>query len=160
MKRKININYILGGCIVILAVLCILSIRQPINFEKEQTKREAVVKERLMHIRMAEERYRKIHGTYTGSFDNLIREKLLADSLRYIPFSDKKPFVLATSIQMSKSGRQIPLMECSAGYEDYLNGLNKNEIENLTEKANMTGQFPGLKIGDLTEDNNNVGNWQ
>ncbi len=160
MKRKININYILAGCAVVLAVLCILSIRKPISFEKEQASREMVVKARLIKIRMAEEQFKKTHGAYTGSFSNLIKGKYLADSLQYIPFAGKKKFSLEASVQVSKSGKQIPLMECSAQYQDYLQGLDKNEIENLIEEATISGQFPGLKIGDLTEDNNNVGNWQ
>ena len=58
-----------------------------------------------------------------------------------------------------KSGKQIPLMECSAAYEDYLDGLDEEAIMNVTEEANYAGRFPGLKIGDITKDNDNAGNW-
>jgi hypothetical protein len=51
-------------------------------------------------------------------------------------------------------------MECSASFRDYLDGLDENSINNLIEKANNSGNFPGLKIGDLTTDNNNAGNWE
>ena len=159
MKRKININYILGACATILFLLCLLSIYQPLHFQSELTKREAVVKERLIKIRTAEEKYKNRHGAYTGDFANLVKERLLADSLQYIPFSDGKRFSLAASTQVAKSGKQVPLMECAATYEDYLDGLNEDNIQEITEKANAMGNFPGLKIGDLTTDNNNAGNW-
>lgn len=159
MKRKININYILGTCAIVLFVLCLLSIYQPLHFQSELAKREKVVKERLVKIRTAEEKYKKRHGTYTGDFALLVKERLLADSLQYIPFTEGKRFSLTASMQVAKNGKQVPLMECTATYEDYLDGLSENEIQEITEKANAIGNFPGLKIGDLTTDNNNAGNW-
>ena len=159
MKRKININYILGTCAMVLFILCLLSIYQPLHFQSELAKREEVVKERLIKIRTAEEQYKKRHGTYTGDFTILVRERLLADTLQYIPFTEGKRFSLTASMQVAKSGKQVPLMECAATYEDYLDGLSENEIQEITEKANAIGNFPGLKIGDLTTDNNNACNW-
>ena len=46
-----------------------------------------------------------------------------------------------------------------AAYEDYLDGLDEEAIMNVTEEANYAGRFPGLKIGDITKDNDNAGNW-
>ena len=160
MKRKININYILAACAVVLALLCFLSIRKPMAFEAEQTSRETVVKEQLMHIRMAEEKFKQKHGAYTSNFDLLIKEGYLDKESQFIPFSNHKKFSLSASTQVSKSGKPIPLMECSALYEDYLVGLDSHEIDQLSQQANASGQFPGLKIGDITENSNNVGNWQ
>lgn len=51
-------------------------------------------------------------------------------------------------------------MECSAAYDDYLKGLDKNSIDNLTQAANESGRFPGLKFGDTTQPNDNAGNWE
>jgi hypothetical protein len=50
-------------------------------------------------------------------------------------------------------------MECGAGYHDYLSGMDSDEIEQLIEKANTAGQYPGLKFGDIETDNNNEVNW-
>ena len=72
---------------------------------------------------------------------------------------DGKKFSLAATTIVSKSGKQIPLMECGAAYEDFLDGLDENAIQELTEQANYAGEYPGLKIGDITTDNNNAGNW-
>lgn len=159
MKRKININYILGACALVLFLLCLMSIFQPLHFQSEMTKRETVVKQSLFKIREAEERYKSQHGVYTGDFSILVKGKYLADSLQYIPFSDKKRFSLSATTIVGKSGKQIPLMECGAQYEDYLGGLNENAIQELKENASNAGNYPGLKIGDITTDNNNAGNW-
>ena len=160
MKLKISNNYILTICVLALVVICFLSVNTPLSFEREQKKREAVVKEYLLKIRLAETKFLKAKGTYTGDFATLIREGYLADSLQYIPFSEGQKFTLQTTVQLGKSGKQIPLMECGAEYNKYLNGMNENIIANLIEKANEGGNYPGLKIGDITSDNNNAGNWE
>ena len=87
MKRKININYILGACVIVLLVLCTLSISQPLRFQSAQQEREKAVKETLMKIRTAEERYKARHGGYSGDFQTLIKGKYLQESLQYITMS-------------------------------------------------------------------------
>lgn len=155
-----NQNIILGFCVLVLVVLCRLSVERPMRFEREQAEREKAVKARLLHIRTAEERYRARKGVYTGDWATLIRAKLLADSLQYVPFSGNERFHLEASFVMGKSGRQVPVMQCGATYDQYLKGLDGNAVANLTEKANMGGRFPGLMIGDITQPNENAGNWE
>ena len=120
MKANLRNNYLLAAGVLLLVVLCFLSVYNPMEFGREQTRREAVVKRRLVMIRAAEEKYKAANGTYTNSIDTLVKAGLLADSLRYIPFSGNKEFALATSSIIGKTGKHIPLMECSAGYEEYL----------------------------------------
>lgn len=160
MKPKVKSNYILVCCVLVLVVLCFLSVNTPIRFKREQQRRELVVKQRLLKIRKAEMQYRRLYGVYTGSFGKLADAGLLADSLSYIPFAGGQRFDLTVSTSLGKSGRQIPLMECGATYRQYLQGLDANSITNLTEEANAAGRYPGLKIGDITTDNNNAGNWE
>ena len=50
-------------------------------------------------------------------------------------------------------------MECGAEYGDFLDGLDEESIQEVTDKANYAGEYPGLKIGDITTDNNNAANW-
>lgn len=66
MRKRIKNNYILGACVIIMMLLCILSVSQPIRFQKAMASREAEVKEKLMQIRQAEEKYKAKHGVYTG----------------------------------------------------------------------------------------------
>ena len=157
---KIKRNYVLGVLAAALAVACALSIYAPIRFDRLRAAREQAVKQRLVKIRYAEERYRTANGTYTDNFVELVKHGYLADSLQYIPFTEGKKFDIAVNTQIGKSGRQIPLMECGAGYEDYLEGLDGNSVSNLVEEANNAGRYPGLKIGDLITPNDNAGNWE
>jgi len=157
---KFNMNYVLGALAAALAVTCVLSIHAPMRFDGLRAEREQAVKERLVRIRYAEERYRQANGTYTDDFNELVRGGYLADSLQYVPFSGGKKFDIAVNMQTGKSGRQIPLMECGAEYGEYLNGLDGNSISNLVEEAESAGRYPGLKIGDLTTPNDNAGNWE
>ena len=130
------------------------------RFKRQCEEREAVVKERLMQIRQAEERFRKDTGEYAPDFTALIENGYLADSLQYVPYSDGAVFDLAASAVITRSGKVIPVMQCGALYHQYLKGLDDNSIGNLTEAADAAGRYPGLKIGDLNQDNGNSGNWE
>ena len=157
---KIKNNYILAFCAALLAVLCVLSVSTPLTFQREKQQRETEVKCYLRAIRTAEARYLQTHGNYTDRFGTLAKEGLLPDSVQYIPYSGGKRFHLAVSVQITKGCNRVPLMECSATYEDYLRGLDASQIANITEAANNESRFAGLKIGDLTTPNNNAGNWE
>lgn len=143
---KINNNFILSFCVLGLVLLCFFSIYSPIGFEKEQAKRETVVRERMKTIQKAEQIYLQRHSVYTGNLQNLIREGLLADSLQYIPYSEGQRFRLQATMELTKSGRQIPRLRCQAGYADYLRGLDAEQLAALTEEANRKGNFPGIEI--------------
>lgn len=160
MKVNLKNNYLLTACVLLLAVVCWMSIDAPVHFESERTQRETAVKERLVAIRQAEERYRARHGVYTADFATLVSSRLLADSVQYVPFADGHRFSLTATTTIGKSGQQIPLMECGATYDDYLSGLDRHAVAALTEEAHEAGRYPGLKIGDLSEANGNQGNWE
>lgn len=159
MKTNLHI-LLLTVCVLALVVLCFLSVYSPMRFDEQRTEREMVVRQRLQKIRNAEETYRARHGEYAADFAQLVAERLIADSITVIPFSGGRRFVLSTTTQLSKSGKALPLMECSATYADYLSGLDENAIAEITEKANAAALFPGLKIGDLESPNGNAGNWE
>lgn len=141
------VNSILAVAAMAMALLCVMSIVSPLRFDEERVKREKIVKARLQKIHDAETRYLKANGYYCESMDSLVAKGFLPDSLKYIPFSDHKVFTLTTSVKVLDSEKSQPVMECSAGYSDYLYGLDENKINNLTEEANTQGRFPGLKIG-------------
>lgn len=159
-KMKWNHNLLLGCCVVVLAIICCVSISRPIRFRHEKERREVAVKQRLLQIRLAEEKYRRLTGAYAGSFSELAEHRLLPDSLQYIPFSNNKRFDLAATMQVDNAGKELPLMECGAPYDAYLQGMDANQVTLLKQQANEQGQYPGLKIGDLARNNNNAGNWE
>lgn len=157
---KIKINHILMAMAAVLLLLCWWSVYRPIHFADEKSEREAAVKQRLLEIRRAEEAYRQRQGTYAGTFSQLVASSLLADSMRFIPYSGGKEFELAATVLTGKSGSTTPVMECGAPYSSYLDGLAQNSIAELTEEADRRGEYAGLKIGDITTPNDNAGNWE
>ncbi len=159
MKKRTQ-THLLLLCVVVLSGLCLMSIVRPIYFEKEREKRELVVKERLMKIRKAAEAYRKLHGVYAGTMEELIKSGALPDSLQWIPFAKGQRFALSATTEITRSGKTLPLMECGAQYTQYLDGLDQNSIDNLMVDAGEAGRYPGLKIGDLKTPNDNAGNWE
>jgi hypothetical protein len=54
----------------------------------------------------------------------------------------------------------IHLFEAKVSNNDYLEGLDRQEIINMNGLAKDLGKYPGLKVGDLTSPNNNGGNWE
>ncbi len=72
---RIVINIILLLVTIGLAYLLYSSIREPIEFKKERTRREEAVIAQLIKIRTAQERFRDITGVFAPNFDTL--EKVL-----------------------------------------------------------------------------------
>ena len=91
-------------------------------------------------------------------------EGFVADSLRYIPFSQGDTFEIIAVPNTTRSGTIIQVMECNAPDSCFLKGMGKagsRLIYNRNEEANAKGAYPGLKIGDAGNNwNNNAGNWE
>lgn len=139
-------NVILTLCTLALVVLCFASVYSPMRFEERRKAREALVMERLTRIGRAEKAYMKAHGTYAPDLKTLTASGLIADSLTFIPYSEGERFALEASVETEKSGKVVNAMECGAQYQQYLKGLNENDIANLIEEANKRGEYPGMKI--------------
>ena len=159
MKKRIN-NHILAAFAAILVFVCIRSVYAPVHFDNERGARERAVRLRLAAIRRAQEAYRVQTGAYCGSFAELTARGLLADSLRFVPHSGGRIFQLRTATVTTDSGREVPVMECGATFDEYLAGLDEASVAALAEEAGNAGRFPGLKIGDIEKDNGNAGNWE
>lgn len=159
MKKHAN-NYLFAVCAVVLVFLCARSIYVPIHFNSARETREIEVKARLRMIRHAEEYFRRSTGVYSGDFNALVSRGLLADSARFIPHSGGKVFKLRASTIATPSGREVPVMECGATYDEYLEGLDAGGVAALIESAETAGIFPGLRIGNIEKDNDNAGNWE
>ncbi len=98
--------------------------------------------------------------TWIAVTDTGFVEGFIPDSMMYIPYSGGQQFELAIGWVRTKSGINMNVMECGAPYETYLKGLSKREIYNLRDEAEKSSRYPGLKIGDLYDNNNNAGNWE
>lgn len=82
-----------------------------------------------------------------------------ADSLGYVPGTSTM-FELAVGSITTASGFEVKVFECKTPYEVYLEGLDRQEIINLKDLAKKLDRYPGLKVGSVTEINNNAGNWE
>ena len=91
-------------------------------------------------------------------------EGFVADSLRYIPFSQGDTFEIIACPNTTRSGTIIQVMECNAPDSSFLKGMGKagkRLIYNRAEEADAKGAYPGLRIGDAGNNwNNNAGNWE
>jgi len=155
------VNLLLGFLVCALLIAIIASVLKPMSFNDTAAKRETEVIERMKVIRSAEARYRKINnGVFCSSIDSLVMQGYLADSLKYIPYSDGKKFEISTNFITNSNGSNVHVMECRAYYEDYLKGLSEEYVADMTNEAVANGFFPGVKFGDLTMPSDNRGNWE
>ena len=98
---------------------------------------------------------------WVAAIDTLYPAGFNADSLRYVPFGDGAQFELRTGCDSSsKSVNKIFLFEAKTPYRTYLEGINKDELNNLIDLQLELGRYPGLKVGDAEVGNNNAGNWE
>jgi len=92
--------------------------------------------------------------------DSLFGKRYPIDSLRYIPFTNNEQFEMGAGIVATGSGVKVHVFEAKVHNNVYLKGLEQQEIDNLSDKTLKLERYPGLKVGSLTETNNNAGNWE
>jgi hypothetical protein len=92
-----------------------------------------------------------------------IRDSLFSDydinKFGIIPFTKGKKFDMDTA-SIEAGGITVHLFEAKVNNMLLLNGLDKQLILNLNDKAIKNKKYPGLKVGSLLENNNNEGNWE
>ncbi len=91
--------------------------------------------------------------------DTLLGPNYNVNDLRNVPGTQVQ-FFMDTATLESASGYTIKVFEASVKYNDYLGDLDKQLLINLNDKAEKQDKFPGLRVGSLTEINNNAGNWE
>ncbi len=82
--------------------------------------------------------------------------------LRYIPYSNNKPFYLEAGIITTESKVVIPVVECRAPYKEFLDTVAYHqEVVNLIDDAeNNFNRYAGVKFGSMQSGNNEAGNWE
>ncbi|HNU76749.1 MAG: hypothetical protein WBK43_11795 [Prolixibacteraceae bacterium] len=84
-----------------------------------------------------------------------------ADQLKIIPVSDTvAEFQLGATVIATGSGIKVPVFEAKAHNNIILKGLDDQLRINLNDQRRVQEKYPGLKVGSLTETNNNAGNWE
>jgi len=101
--------------------------------------------------------------TWVNLSDSLFGPGFNADSLRYIPYAEGDTFQLQSFTNLTRSGTIQYVMECCAPDSSFLKNMGRQGdrlIVNRKQLADDMGAYPGLKIGDLNNWNNNAGNWE
>lgn len=91
--------------------------------------------------------------------DTLFGKSYNANDIRYVPGTQLQ-FNMDTGTIISNSGYTIKVFEASVKYDEYLGDLDRQLLLNLDDKADKQGKVAGLRVGSLTEINNNAGNWE
>lgn len=93
--------------------------------------------------------------------ESLFGKNYDASSLKYVPVpGEPTEFHLAQTIITTGSGIKVPVFEAKAHNNVILRGLDEQLIINLNDQRRTNEKYPGLKVGSITETNNNAGNWE
>lgn len=93
--------------------------------------------------------------------DSLFGKTYPIEKLKYIPVDDTiAEFHLGATVIETGSGIKVPVFEAKAHNNTILINLDRQLVINLNDQKRTNGKYPGLKVGSLTETNNNAGNWE
>jgi hypothetical protein len=84
-----------------------------------------------------------------------------AEQLKVVPLNDTTAyFALGATVITTGSGIKVPVFEAKVHNNVLLRGLDRQLVINLNDQRRVQNRYPGLKVGSLTETNNNAGNWE
>lgn len=96
-----------------------------------------------------------------GVLDSLFGKSYPIEKLRYIPVTDTvAEFHLGATVIETGSGIKVPVFEAKAHNNTILKNLDRQLVINMNDQRRTNQKYPGLKVGSLTETNNNAGNWE
>jgi hypothetical protein len=103
---------------------------------------------------------------YTDTIRIAVKDSLLRsiagfniDSVAFVPLVSEQ-FKLSAVSYPSISNVIIPLFEASVHNNVYLKGLDRQSVVNLNDEQENMNRYAGLKVGSVTQPNNNAGNWE
>ncbi|MFP4022988.1 MAG: hypothetical protein ACLFVR_00570 [Thiohalospira sp.] len=91
--------------------------------------------------------------------DTLFAKDYAAEKLWKVPYSDNDSIELAAA-KVTVSKTKVNVFEAKVHNDVLLHGLDEQLIINLNERMMNSNNFPGVKVGDIHEPNNNAGNWE
>lgn len=91
--------------------------------------------------------------------DTILGSNYDVASMGTVPGINTK-FTMDTATIVSGTGYTVKVFECGVLFDDYLGDLNAQLVFNMKQKAEAYNKYPGLRVGSLTEINNNAGNWE
>ena len=98
------------------------------------------------------------------TFRIAIKDTLFAKNFNYttlwkVPFTESDSFELATAI-IIVSKLKMNVFEAKVHNDILLFDLDRQLVVNLNDRMKNQNNFPGVKVGDTEEPNNNAGNWE
>lgn len=99
-----------------------------------------------------------------SALENIFNKDYAIDDIRYVPFTKRKhQFKMGATKIWIDSGIEVPIFEAYVTnmviFDDLRDEYNDELLEENGERKRLK-KFAGLKVGDLKEANNNVGNWE
>lgn len=127
--------------------------------------KEGFLTDSMIEAGMTEEKAVKLgiiirDTTYVSALSVIFDEAYPIDELGTVPYSNGAQFEMGAGIVHTGSGVPIMVFEAKVPYDVYMYGLDEQEIMNMKAKAFKFEKYAGLKVGSLTEANNNAGNWE
>lgn len=98
--------------------------------------------------------------SYTSVRDSIFPVIFTVDSLRFVPFCDTIQFQMASAKIQTGSRVMVEVFEASIINDIYLRGLDRQLIINYNALRERITGFPGMRVGNIVEPNNNAGNWE
>ncbi len=92
--------------------------------------------------------------------DTLLGVNFDVASIGKVPGFENHSFLLDTATISSSSGYTVPVFEAAVPYDVYLGNLDPQLLYNLKDKMKKMNRYLGLRVGSVTEINNNAGNWE
>lgn len=92
--------------------------------------------------------------------DTLLTRGYDVASIGKVPGFENNTIELDTATLTSPSGYTVPVFEAAVPYDVYMGDLDKQLLINLKDKMNKMNRYCGLRVGSVTEINNNAGNWE
>ncbi len=114
------------------------------NAEREALRRDLIVRD----------------TSYTSVVDSIFKPGFHVDSIRYVPYSGGKEFKLEADIVETGSKVKVEVFEASVLNDVFLKGLDEQLIINYNALRKKLTGFPGMRVGNVKEPNNNAGNWE
>jgi len=128
--------------------------------------REGSLTDEMMEQGINSEREALIRGlivrdtSYTSVLDSIFVEGFAVDSLRYVPFCEDTEFELAAASIQTGSMVMVEVFEAGVLNDIFLKGLDRQLIINYNALRERITGYPGMRVGNIVEPNNNAGNWE
>jgi hypothetical protein len=98
--------------------------------------------------------------SYTTVLDSIFAPQFPVDSLRYVPYLGDTEFKMESANVETASGVAVEVFEASVLNDVFLKGLDEQLIINYNVLRDKITGFPGMRVGNVKEPNNNAGNWE